>query len=538
MKEYPKGVSKQCSIEILDQMNNSICLINEKSLGFFCNIIYRNKNIRCLITSYKVINELYKINDKNIQVKINEEIKTIEFGENNYIDKLNDIIIIEIKENKDNKIKFLDLDEKIYEKENENNYYFEESIYTVYIGQKQNIYVSYGVINYLNISEIIFSCNINSNSECSPIFNLSNNKIIGIYNKKSIYYNKGILLKFMVNEFIKESKYFKDDKNNKISPNEIDILINVEKDDINKEIYFLDNYYTSKSFENEHELYINDIKKEDINYLIPEKEGKYNIKLKFKKNIKDCSFMFSGCENIISINFQNFNTGNISNMKGMFSNCKNLKSINLFSFNTKNVIDISYMFFGCKQLNNLDLSSFDLKNVKNIDNMIFNCEQLNDVTFSSFDNENVNKINEMININKDLNESEIIKDNNKYDYYFKLIILGDAGVGKQKLVQAAIHNIFKNTDNPNIGSDLSKFIIKYKNKSIQFEVWDTCGQERYRSLISSFYRNSSLVIFVYAINNIDSLNSIEIYLNDCRLYCSPDIKTFLVGNKIDIPEKE
>ena len=183
MKEYPKGVSKQCSIEILDQMNNSICLINEKSLGFFCNIIYRNKNIRCLITSYKVINELYKINDKNIQVKINEEIKTIEFGENNYIDKLNDIIIIEIKENKDNKIKFLDLDEKIYEKENENNYYFEESIYTVYIGQKQNIYVSYGVINYLNISEIIFSCNINSNSECSPIFNLSNNKIIGIYKK-------------------------------------------------------------------------------------------------------------------------------------------------------------------------------------------------------------------------------------------------------------------------------------------------------------------------------------------------------------------
>ena len=125
--------------------------------------------------------------------------------------------------------------------------------------------MSYGIINYLNNSEIIFSCNINSNSGCSPIFNLSNNKIIGIYNKKSIYYNKGILLKFMVNEFIKKSNYFKDDKNNKISPNEIDILINVEKDDINKEIYFLHNYYSSKSFENEYELFINDIKNENIN---------------------------------------------------------------------------------------------------------------------------------------------------------------------------------------------------------------------------------------------------------------------------------
>ena len=119
-----------------------------------------------------------------------------------------------------------------------------------------------------------------------------------------------------------------------------------------------------------------------------------------------------------------------------------------------------------------------------------------------------------------------------------MIVLGDAGVGKQKLVQAALRNIFKNDDNPNIGSDLSKFIIKYKNRIIQFKVWNTCGQERYRSLTSSFYRNSSLVILVYAINNINSLNSIELYLKDCRLYCSPDIKTFLVGNKIDIPEKE
>ena len=183
MEKYPKGISIQCSKKILEQMENSICIINGKDLGFFFNIKYDNKNIPCLITSYKVIDELYIANNISVEVKINEKIKTIEFARNYYYDESNNIIIIEVKENENNKIIFLDLDEKIYEKEIENNYFDNKSMYTIYQGLNQNTYVSYGIINYLNDSKILFSCNIDTNTKFSPIFNLSNNKIIGIYNK-------------------------------------------------------------------------------------------------------------------------------------------------------------------------------------------------------------------------------------------------------------------------------------------------------------------------------------------------------------------
>ena len=241
MYKYPKGASKECSRIILNQMEKSVLTINGKNIGFFCNIRYDNKIIPCLITSYKVIDELYITNNTYIEVKINEEIKKIEFGRNYYFDEIHNITIIEIKENKDIEIIFSDLDENIYEKEIDNNYYKQKSIYTIYLGQNKNVKVSYGIINYSFKSEIIYSCNIDSKSECSLIFNLSTNKIIGIYTKPSKIYNKGIFLKFIVDEFIKEYQYSKHDKNNKNINDEIDILINVEKKDINKEIYFLAN---------------------------------------------------------------------------------------------------------------------------------------------------------------------------------------------------------------------------------------------------------------------------------------------------------
>ena len=86
------------------------------------------------------------------------------------------------------------------------------------------------------------------------------------------------------------------------------------------------------------ELSINNKKYKYSKYFIPDKEGEYNIKLKFKKNITDCSYMFSGCNKIININLNHFNTKDVTNMKRMFNSCEKLKYINLFSFVTKQVI--------------------------------------------------------------------------------------------------------------------------------------------------------------------------------------------------------
>ena len=74
-------------------------------------------------------------------------------------------------------------------------------------------------------------------------------------------------------------------------------------------------------------------------------------------------------------------------------------------------------------------------------------------------------------------------------------------------------------------------------KIIKLQIWDTCGQEVYRSLISSFFRSASLAIVVYSIDSEDSFNNIEKWLNDIKTQSNPDVKIFLIGNKADLEEK-
>ena len=99
---------------------------------------------------------------------------------------------------------------------------------------------------------------------------------------------------------------------------------------------------------------------------------------------------------------------------------------------------------------------------------------------------------------------EILEEENPiFDLAFKIIIIGNAGVGKSCLSLRGTKNIFKNDYLSTIGFDYFKFTIKLLNKDniiIRLHIWDTCGQEIYRSLISNYYKNSSLAIIVYAIN--------------------------------------
>ena len=69
------------------------------------------------------------------------------------------------------------------------------------------------------------------------------------------------------------------------------------------------------------------------------------------------------------------------------------------------------------------------------------------------------------------------------------------------------------------------------------QIWDTCGQEIYRSLISSFYRNASLAMMVYSIDSKESFIHIETWLKEVKLQSNPDIKIFLIGNKADLEEQ-
>jgi small GTP-binding protein len=122
----------------------------------------------------------------------------------------------------------------------------------------------------------------------------------------------------------------------------------------------------------------------------------------------------------------------------------------------------------------------------------------------------------------------------QYDLSFKLIVIGDSGVGKSCLTNRATTNLFEDTYSATVGFEFVSFNVKINEKVVKLQIWDTCGQELYRSLITNFYRNSSLAIIVYAINSKDSFENIEMWLRELRTHSNPDAKVFLIGNKIDL----
>ena len=93
----------------------------------------------------------------------------------------------------------------------------------------------------------------------------------------------------------------------------------------------------------------------------------------------------------------------------------------------------------------------------------------------------------------------------KYDLCFKIIFVGDSGVGKSCLCTTAIKNTFDDNYEPTIGFEFLSYNIKVNNKIIRLQVWDTSGMEIYKSLINSFYKNSSIAVIIYSIDNKESL---------------------------------
>ena len=115
-------------------------------------------------------------------------------------------------------------------------------------------------------------------------------------------------------------------------------------------------------------------------------------------------------------------------------------------------------------------------------------------------NENKNENNN----NNDIDYEILDEYNSEYDLAFKIIIIGNSGVGKSCLSLRATKNVFNNEYSSTIGFEYFKYNVKLKEKEgetkIRLHIWDTCGQEIYRSLVANYYKNSSLAILVYSID--------------------------------------
>lgn len=124
-----------------------------------------------------------------------------------------------------------------------------------------------------------------------------------------------------------------------------------------------------------------------------------------------------------------------------------------------------------------------------------------------------------------------------YDLTFKLIVIGDSFVGKSCLTNRATKNTFEDNYSATVGFEFVTANIKINDKVCKMQIWDTCGQEVYRSLITSFYRNSSLAVLVYSIDNHESYDNLDLWLKELKTFSSPDAKIFLIGNKADLESK-
>ena len=123
------------------------------------------------------------------------------------------------------------------------------------------------------------------------------------------------------------------------------------------------------------------------------------------------------------------------------------------------------------------------------------------------------------------------------DKKYKIIWIGDSGVGKTCLLTKAQKNFFDQELKSTLGFEYYNITIKIKNKKILLQTWDTCGQESFKCIVNMFYKRVKLAILVYSIDNRKSFEGINFWLNEIRLNSDENVKLILVGNKNDLNDK-
>ena len=130
------------------------------------------------------------------------------------------------------------------------------------------------------------------------------------------------------------------------------------------------------------------------------------------------------------------------------------------------------------------------------------------------------------------------KDRNiSYDYLIKYIIIGDSNVGKSNLLIKFTHGIFKEEYQSTLGVEFGTKNIDIEKKIYRIQIWDTAGQECFKSITKGYYKNTACGIIVYDITNRNSFNNVSSWIDDCKYLCPKNIVMALVGNKSDLYDK-
>lgn len=121
-----------------------------------------------------------------------------------------------------------------------------------------------------------------------------------------------------------------------------------------------------------------------------------------------------------------------------------------------------------------------------------------------------------------------------YDYLFKVVLIGDSGVGKSNLLSRFTRNEFSLESKSTIGVEFATRSINVDGKMIKAQIWDTAGQERYRAITSAYYRGAVGALLVYDMTRHVTFENVERWLKELKDHTDANIVVMLVGNKSDL----
>eukprot|EP00750_Incisomonas_marina_P016889 INCI19632.2.p1 GENE.INCI19632.2~~INCI19632.2.p1 ORF type:complete len:211 (-),score=45.04 INCI19632.2:153-785(-) len=123
-----------------------------------------------------------------------------------------------------------------------------------------------------------------------------------------------------------------------------------------------------------------------------------------------------------------------------------------------------------------------------------------------------------------------------YDYLFKVVLIGDSGVGKSNLLSRFTRDEFNFDSKSTIGVEFATKSIQTEGKVLKAQIWDTAGQERYRAITSAYYRGAVGALLVFDISKRTTFENVDRWLKELRAHADANIVVMLIGNKCDLAD--